>query len=97
MKNTYLNLTEQSFEFPQNGFELKNGFITFHKVSLEKLIKKYGTPFRLFNLPNIAEKIKLARNLFNQSFDIVTETSWYPKKWCRSKRRSRYFTRIYRS
>ena len=61
MKNTYLNLTEQSFEFPQNGFELKNGFITFHKVSLEKLIKKYGTPFRLFYLPNIAEKIKLAR------------------------------------
>ena len=68
MKNTYFHLTEQSFEFPQNGFELKNGFLTFHNVSLEHLIKKYGTPFRLFYLPNIAEKIKQARDLFNKAF-----------------------------
>ena len=68
MKNTYFHLTEQSFEFPQNGFELKNGFLTFHNVSLEHLIKKHGTPFRLFYLPNIAEKIKQARDLFNKAF-----------------------------
>jgi len=91
MKNTYLNLTEQSFEFPQNGFELKNGFITFHKVSLEKLIKKYGTPFRLFYLPNIAEKIKLARNLFNQAFKKYKYLGKYQYCYCT---KSNHFSHI---
>ena len=91
MKNTYLNLTEQSFEFPQNGFELKNGFITFHNVSLEKLIKKYGTPFRLFYLPNITEKIKQARNLFNQAFKKHKYLGKYQYCYCT---KSNHFSHI---
>ena len=43
MKNTYLNLIEQSFKFPQEGFDLSNGFLTFHGVSLQKLIQKHGS------------------------------------------------------
>ncbi len=67
MKNTYFNLIEQSFKFPQEGFDLNNGFLTFHGISLEKLIQKYGTPFRLFYLPNIGEKINRARDLFDKA------------------------------
>ena len=91
MKNTYLNLTEQSFKFPQNGFELKNGFITFHKVSLENLIKKYGTPFRLFYLPNIAKKIKQARNSFNQAFKNHKYLGKYQYCYCT---KSNHFSHI---
>ncbi len=67
MKNTYFDLIDQSYYFPQDGFDLRNGYLTFHGISLKYLIKKYGTPFRLTYLPRIGEQIKKARNLFNRS------------------------------
>ena len=67
MKNTYFGLVEQSYYFPQNGFDLRNGYLTFHGISLKYLIQKYGTPFKLMYLPKIGEQIKKARNLFNRS------------------------------
>ncbi len=67
MKNTYFDLIEQSFYFPQKGFDLINGNLTFHGVSLKYLIEKHGTPFRFIYLPKIGEQIKKARNLFNRA------------------------------
>jgi len=66
MKNTYFDLIEQSFYFPQDGFDLRNGNLTFHGVSLKQLIEKHGTPFRFIYLPKIGDQIKKARNLFNR-------------------------------
>ncbi len=67
MKNTYFDLIDQSYYFPQEGFDLKNDFLTFHGISLKYLIEKYGTPFKLVYLPRIGEQIKKARNLFNRA------------------------------
>lgn len=67
MKNTYFDLIDQSFYFPQEGFDLKNGNLTFHGISLKHLIDKYGTPFRFIYLPKIGDQIKKARNLFNRA------------------------------
>ena len=67
MKNTYFDLIDQSYYFPQKGFDLKDGYLTFHDISLNYLIKKYKTPFKLLYLPRISEQIKKARNLFNRS------------------------------
>lgn len=67
MKNTYRDLIEQSYRFPQRGFDLKEGYLTFHDVSLKHLIEKYGTPFKLTFLPQIGNQIKKARSLFEQS------------------------------
>jgi arginine decarboxylase len=67
MKNTYFDLIDQSFYFPQEGFDLKNGYLTFHGVSLKYLIEKYGTPFRFIYLPKIGDQIKKSRNLFNRA------------------------------
>lgn len=64
MKNTYFDLIEQSYYFPQEGFDLRDESLTFHGVSLKYLIKKYGTPFRFIYLPKIGDQIKKARNLF---------------------------------
>ncbi|PID88193.1 MAG: arginine decarboxylase [Bacteroidia bacterium] len=66
MKNTYFDLIEQSYYFPQDGFDLRNNHLTFHGVSLKHLINKHGTPFRFIYLPKIGEQIKKARNLFNR-------------------------------
>jgi arginine decarboxylase len=68
MKNTYFDLIEQSYYFPQEGFDLRDGYLTFQGISMQYLIEKYGTPFRFIYLPKIGDQIKKARNLFNRSF-----------------------------
>lgn len=67
MKNTYFDLIEQSYYFPQEGFDLRDGYLTFHGVSLKYLIEKHGTPFRFIYLPKIGAQIKKTRNLFNRA------------------------------
>lgn len=67
MKNTYFDLIEQSYYFPQEGFDLREDYLTFHGVSLKHLIEKHGTPFRFIYLPKIGDQIKKTRNLFNRA------------------------------
>ncbi len=67
MRNSYFDLIEQSYYFPQEGFDLRDDYLTFHGVSLKYLIEKYGTPFRFIYLPKIGDQVKKARNLFNRA------------------------------
>jgi len=67
MKNTYFDLIDQTYYFPQEGFDIKNDSLTFHGISLKHLIDKYGTPFRFIYLPKIGDQIKKAKNLFNRA------------------------------
>ena len=82
MKNSYFDLVEQSFYFPQEGFDLKDGYLTFHGVSLKYLIEKYGTPFKLVYLPKIGEQIKRARNLFNRALKANSYNGNYHFCYC---------------
>ncbi|MBT3300850.1 MAG: arginine decarboxylase, partial [Bacteroidetes bacterium] len=56
-----------SYYFPQEGFDLREDYLTFHGVSLKYLIEKHGTPFRFMYLPKIGDQIKKTRNLFNRA------------------------------
>ncbi len=67
MKNTYADLIDQSYYFPQEGLDLRHGYLTFQDISLSRLIEKYGTPLRLFYLPKIGHQINKARNLFHRA------------------------------
>ena len=67
MRNTYFDLIDQTYYFPQEGFDLRDGYLTFHGISLKHLIDKYNTPFRFIYLPKIGDQIKKARNLFNRA------------------------------
>ena len=67
MKNSYFDLIQQTYDFPQSGFDLHNGELSFHGISLKYLIDKYGTPFKLTYLPKIGDQIKRAKNWFNRS------------------------------
>jgi len=67
MKNSYFQLINQTYYFPQEGFDLNQGNLTFHGIPLKYLIDKYGTPFRLTYLPRIGDQIKKARNLFHRA------------------------------
>lgn len=67
MKNTYFDLIDQSYYFPQDGFDLRDGYLTFHGVSIKYLVEKYGTPFKLMYLPRISEQVRRCRNLFKRA------------------------------
>jgi arginine decarboxylase len=67
MKNTYFDLIDQTYYFPQDGFDIKDGYLYFHGVSLQHLIEEYGTPFKLTYLPKIGDQIKKAKNLFKKA------------------------------
>ena len=67
MKNKYFDLIDQTYFFPQDGFDIRDGYLTFHGLSLKYLIEKYGTPFKLTYLPRIGDQIKKAKNFFNRS------------------------------
>jgi len=82
MKNTYFNLVEQTYYFPQEGFDLIDGYLTFYGVSIKYLIEKYDTPFRLIYLPRIGDQIKKARNLFNRAIKKTGYTGKYHFCYC---------------
>jgi len=82
MKNTYFQLINQTYFFPQEGFDIRNGYLTFHNVSLKYLIDKYGTPFRLTYLPRIGDQIKKAKNLFHRAMKANNYRGEYYYCYC---------------
>jgi len=82
MKNTYFDLIEQSYYFPQEGFDLRDGYLSFHGVSLKYLIEKHGTPFRFIYLPKIGDQIKKSRNLFNKAIKKNNYSGKYHFCYC---------------
>lgn len=82
MKNTYFDLIEQSYYFPQDGFDLSEGYLTFNGISLKYLIEKYGTPFKLMYLPKIGEQIKKSRNLFKRAIKKFNYNGSYNYCYC---------------
>lgn len=65
MKNKYIDLIEQTLEFPQDEFALEDNELTFHDISLMDLIKQYGTPLKIYFLPKISQNIQKAKRWFN--------------------------------
>ena len=82
MKNTYFDLINQTYYFPQEGFDLQNGYLFFNGVSLKYLIEQYGTPFRLTYLPKIGNQIKRANNWFNKAMRANSYKGKYYYCYC---------------
>ena len=66
--NTYLDLVNQTFNFPQEGFEVSDSNLWFNGLDIKAIIKKYGTPLKLTYLPKIGMQIKKARHMFAAAF-----------------------------
>lgn len=64
MNNTYRGLVDQTFDFPQTDFDVKDNYLQFNGVDIKKLIDKYGTPLKLTYLPKIGEQINKAKTIF---------------------------------
>ena len=47
MKTKYIDLIQQTYEFPQEGFSVEDNELLFNNVPLMDVIKQYGTPLRI--------------------------------------------------
>lgn len=65
MKNKYLDLIEQTFDFPQDEFHVEDNELYFHNIPLMDIIKQYGTPLKITYLPKITQQIQKAKKMFN--------------------------------
>lgn len=65
MKNRYIDLISQTFDFPQEGFEVIDNQLHFNGVPLMDVIEQYGTPLKITYLPKISSQIQKAKRLFN--------------------------------
>jgi len=82
MKIKYIDLVEQTFEFPQQEFEVIDNELYFHNIPLMDIIKQYGTPVKLTYLPKISEQIQKARRFFNVAMAKVDYKGDYKYCYC---------------
>lgn len=66
-KVKYSDLIEQTFDFPQEEFDHKDGSLYFHGINQMELVEKFGTPLKYTYLPRIAENIERARGWFTKA------------------------------
>ncbi|MBX7224755.1 MAG: arginine decarboxylase [Chitinophagales bacterium] len=82
MRDRYIDLIEQTYYFPQDGFEVIDDYLQFHKVDLKNVIEKFGTPLKLTYLPKIGENINKARRWFHDAFENVGYNGSYFYCYC---------------
>lgn len=82
MTNSYFDLIDQTFYFPQEGFDLEDNQLVFNGVPLMHLIEKYGTPLRITYLPKISSQIKKARNMFTRAMKSLGYGGKYHFCYC---------------
>ena len=82
MRERYIDLIDQTYYFPQEGFDVQDDYLQFHKVDLQQLIQKFGTPLKLTYLPKIGENINKARRWFHDAFENVGYNGSYFYCYC---------------
>ncbi|MDD3521815.1 MAG: arginine decarboxylase, partial [Bacteroidales bacterium] len=82
MKNKYIDLIQQSFDFPQEEFKVINGELFSHDIPVMDLIRQYGTPLKFYYLPSISKQIQKAKRLFNVAMAKVDYDADYHYCYC---------------
>ncbi len=82
MENTYSDLINQTFEFPQEGFKVEDNDLYFHDINLMDIIEQYGTPLKITYLPKISSQIQKAKRLFNVAMAKVDYKGKYTYCYC---------------
>ena len=82
MKDKYIDLIEQTFDFPQDEFTVEDNELNFHDIPLMELIKQYGTPLKITYLPKISQQINRAKRMFNVAMAKVDYKGTYNYCYC---------------
>lgn len=79
---SYVDLIEQTFDFPTEEFSVVNNELLFNNVPLMDIIKEYGTPLKLTYLPKISEHIQYAKQIFNDAIKKFRYKGSYTYCYC---------------
>ena len=82
MKNKYIDLIEQTADFPTEEFKVVDNELYFNDIPLMDIIEQYGTPLRITYLPRIASQIQKARRMFNVAMAKVDYNADYHYCYC---------------
>lgn len=82
MNTKYIDLINQTFDFPQPEFQTKEDRLSFHNIDLMQLIETYGTPLKFTYLPKISENIQRARGWFSKAFEKNNYKGKYFYSYC---------------
>ena len=82
MKQRYIDLIKQTYDFPIEGFDVKNGYLHFYGINLMEEIGNGETPLSLFYLPKISVQIERARDCFNRAIERQDYDGKYTYCYC---------------
>lgn len=79
---SYIDLIEQTFDFPTEEFKVESNELLFNNVPLMDIIREYGTPLKITYLPKITDHIEEARRLFSNAFKKYNYKGSYIYCYC---------------
>ena len=82
MRTKYIDLIDQTFDFPQNEFHLREDHLFFHGIDLMRLINQYGTPLKFNYLPQISNNIQRAKGWFREAISNLGYSGNYYYSYC---------------
>jgi arginine decarboxylase len=82
MRTKYIDLIEQTFDFPQNEFFLREERLFFHGIDLMRLVHEHGTPLKFHYLPQISNNIQRAKGWFREAIMNLGYQGNYYYSYC---------------
>ena len=82
MNTKYIDLIDQTYDFPQEEFTLDGEHLRFHGIDLNELIAEYGSPLKFNYLPKISENINKSQNWFAKAIEKHNYKGAYKYCYC---------------
>ncbi len=82
MKNKYIDLVGQTFDFPQDEFRVEDGTLYVNDINMMDIIKESGTPLKITYLPKISSQIQRAKRMFRNAMSKVSYDGEYHYCYC---------------
>lgn len=82
MRNSYNDLIRQSYDFPQEGFDVIDNILHFNGINMQDIIEQYGTPLKISYLPKISSQIQKAKRIFKVAMAKVDYKGTYQYCYC---------------
>ncbi|WP_127844537.1 arginine decarboxylase [Psychroflexus aestuariivivens] len=82
MNTKYIDLISQTYDFPQEEFQLNGDELKFHDIDLMSLVEEYGAPLKFTYLPKISENIQRAKKWFSEAIEKHNYKGEYNYCYC---------------
>lgn len=79
---SYIDLIEQTFDFPTPEFRVEDNELFFNEVPLTDVIEEFGTPLKLTYLPKISQNIQNSKRIFRNSIKKHKYEGTYTYCYC---------------